>query len=83
MLTVEKGQQVLLKIRPSLRKALDDCPAGIQEELEMQPKYRLVGMKRPAEELISPVLIRYECVYARSQNRQVLVRLRCAALVVI
>lgn len=53
VLTVEKGQRVLLKIRPSLRKTLDDCP-GIEEELEMQPKYRSVGTKRPAEDLVSP-----------------------------
>ena len=41
-----KSQRVLLKpeIRPSLRKALNDCPE-IEEELEMQPKYRSAGIK--------------------------------------
>jgi hypothetical protein len=67
VLTVEKGQQVLLKIRPSLRKTLDDCP-GIEEELEMQPKYRSVGVKRPAEELVSPARKSQRCDTAKSAH---------------
>jgi hypothetical protein len=53
VLTVEKGQRILLKIRQSLRKSLEDCP-GIEDELDMQPKYRSIGVKRPAEDLVSP-----------------------------
>ena len=67
VLTVEKGQRVLLKIRPSLRKTLGDCP-GIEEELEMQPKYRSVGIKRPAEELVSPARKSQRCDTAKSTH---------------
>ena len=34
---VEKGQHLILKIRPSLHNGLDDCP-GIDEELKKEEK---------------------------------------------
>jgi len=51
---VEKGHRILVKVRPSARKALEDCP-GIEDELLQQPKYRpIAGKKRAAEPLVSP-----------------------------
>ena len=52
ILTIEKGQRVLLKICPTLRTTLEDCP-GIDEELELQPKRHSV--KRPGESFVSPI----------------------------
>ena len=54
ILTVEKGQRVLLKICPSLRTTLEDCP-GIEEELNLQPKRCSIGVKRPGESFVSPI----------------------------
>ena len=51
---VEKGCRILLKVRPSARKALEDCP-GIEDELLQQPKYRpIAGKRHAAEPLVSP-----------------------------
>jgi hypothetical protein len=50
---VEKGQRVLLRLRPGLREHLTDCP-GLKRELQLQPK-RPSGMKRAAETLVSPI----------------------------
>jgi hypothetical protein len=50
---VEKGLRVLLRLCPSLRDSLMDCP-GIERELEMQPKWP-TGTKRAAEMVVSPV----------------------------
>ena len=47
-----KRQRLLLRLRPSLRESLKDCP-GIEAELEMQPK-RPSGNKRAGEALVSP-----------------------------
>jgi len=52
-ITVEKGQRALLRLRPSLREYLTDCP-GIEKELQLQPK-RPSGTKRAAETLVSPI----------------------------
>ena len=52
-ITVEKGRQVLICLRPSLRDELTDCP-GITEYLEKQPKARSKG-KRSADSLVSPI----------------------------
>lgn len=54
ILSIEKGQRVLLKICPSLRMTLEDCP-GIEEELDLQPKHRSNGVKRLGESLVSPI----------------------------
>lgn len=54
ILTIEKGQRVLLKICPSLQTTLEDCP-GIDEELDLQPKRRSIGVKRPGESFVSPI----------------------------
>lgn len=50
---VEKGQRLILKIRPSLRNGLDDCP-GIEEELKKEEKRRLV-VKKSRVEFVSPI----------------------------
>jgi hypothetical protein len=52
-ITVEKGQLTLLRLRPSMREPLMDCP-GIEKELELQSK-RPLGTKRAAELVVSPV----------------------------
>ncbi|KAF8965145.1 hypothetical protein BDZ97DRAFT_1918568 [Flammula alnicola] len=56
ILLVEKGQRVLLKIRPSLRKGLDDCP-GIEQELKQQTKRQSssIGVKRLGDDFVSPI----------------------------
>jgi hypothetical protein len=51
IIPVEKGQRVILKIRPSLRHGLDDCP-GIEEELKKEEKR---GLKKSRIEFISPI----------------------------
>lgn len=51
---VEKGRHILVKVHPSARKALEDCP-GIEDELLQQPKYcPIAGKKCAAEPLVSP-----------------------------
>ena len=52
-ITVEKGRPVLIRLRPTLRDELTDCP-GITEYLEKQPKARTKG-KRSANSLVSPI----------------------------
>jgi hypothetical protein len=47
-----KRQRLMLRLRPSLRESLKDCP-GIEAELEMQPKCPS-GNKRAGEALVSP-----------------------------
>jgi hypothetical protein len=56
VLTVEKGQRVLLKIRPSLRQALKDseCP-GLHKELDLQPRKFRVSKRSAEDELVSPL----------------------------
>ena len=55
MIVVEKDQRVLLRIRPSLRHTLEDCP-GLDHELGLQPKRRSGQTKRIAEHvLVSPL----------------------------
>ena len=51
IIPVEKGQRVILKIRPSLRHGLDDCP-GIEEELKKEEKR---GLKKSRIEFVSPI----------------------------
>lgn len=51
IIPVEKGQQVILKTRPSLRHGLDDCP-GIEEELKKEEKR---GLKKSRVEFVSPI----------------------------
>jgi hypothetical protein len=55
VIVVEKDQQVLLRIRPSLRHTLEDCP-GLDHELSLQPKRRSGQTKCIAEHvLVSPL----------------------------
>ncbi|KAG6848445.1 hypothetical protein H0H93_016900, partial [Arthromyces matolae] len=51
---VEKGQRVLLRLRPNLRTEITDCP-GFDEELSTQSKRRPVTGKRAAAILVSPL----------------------------
>ena len=52
-ITVEKGRPVLIRLRPTLRDELTDCP-GLAEYLEKQPKGRS-KRKRSADALVSPI----------------------------
>lgn len=55
VLTVEKAQRILLKIRPNIRQSLKNCP-GIEDELSLQPKSYTRGLKRLAtSSFVSPV----------------------------
>lgn len=49
---VEKGRQLLMRLRPSLREELADCP-GLSDKMALQSKARSKG-KRPAQTLVSP-----------------------------
>ena len=50
---MEKGRPVLIRLRPTLRDELTDCP-GLAEYLEKQPKGRS-KLKRSADVLVSPI----------------------------
>ena len=52
-ITVEKGQPVLIHLRPTLRDELTDCP-GLAEYLEKQPKGQS-KLKCSTDALISPI----------------------------
>jgi len=56
VLTVEKGQRVLFKIRESLRQPLKDteCP-GLSKELDLQPRKFRVLKHGAEDELVSPL----------------------------
>ncbi|KAH9484515.1 hypothetical protein JR316_0003997 [Psilocybe cubensis] len=54
VLTVEKGQRLILKIRPSLRETLEHCP-GIEDELKLQPKTSQALLAQQHTTLVSPI----------------------------
>jgi hypothetical protein len=56
VLPVEKGQRVILKIRPSLRQELknSECP-GLNKELDLQPRKFRVSKRCAEDELVSPI----------------------------
>ena len=53
-----KGQRLILKIRPSLRNGLDDCP-GIEEELKKEEKRGLV-VKKSRVKFVSPIKMAFQ-----------------------
>lgn len=53
VIDVDRGQHILLRIRPSLLEELTDCP-GLTEELALQPKRWRTG-KRGGDESVSPL----------------------------
>lgn len=54
VITIEKAQRVLLRLRPNLLKPLQDCP-GIEGEIALQLSRRPVGNKRASNSFVSPV----------------------------
>lgn len=52
-LRAEQNRPLLLRLRPSLLRPLQDCP-GIEEELRLQSK-RTPTSKRAGDELVSPI----------------------------
>ena len=67
MIVVEKDQQVLLRIRPSLCHTLEDCP-GIDHELSLQPKRRSGQTKRIAEHILVSPLKKTPCLQSGSSE---------------
>lgn len=50
---VEKGREVLIRLRPNLCEGLVDCP-GLKQRIAKQGTARTGSSKRPADALISP-----------------------------
>jgi hypothetical protein len=64
-ITVDNGRRVLLRLRPSFRVTLKDCP-GLEEELSRQSR-KPIGTKRGAD-LVSPLKARNAKAPRRSDS---------------
>jgi len=56
-LRIEQGQRILLRLRPSLFEALEDCPE-LEKEFALQPKRLSLNKRTAAHTLVSPAKVK-------------------------